>query len=321
MNISGVTVVSRKSHRGRNVFIISLLLLIVVALLLTVIVSAYAGWKVIHPERKEIQKFQSNIVLEYKDVVFKDIDEKISLKGWHFKVKDSDKTVILAHGYGENRLQFNEKTLDMVKKFMEKGYNMLLFDFRNSGMSEGKMSTLGYYEKDDLLGAVKYVKNQGSEHIVLLGYSTGAAASIAAAADSNEVDAVIADSSYANLADYLNDNLDTFTKLPEFPFNKTIIKAINIMSGMEPENMSPEDDITRIAPRPVMLIHGISDGTTPVGEVDKLYSAYSGPANKITLWKVPEVKHVESDKVYPDEYFERIFGFLDKVFPKQKPAK
>lgn len=315
MNISGVTFVARKSHRGRNIFIISLLLLIIISLIFTVAVSAYTGWSLTHPERKEILKFSSNIVLEYKDVEFKDINKKINLKGWYFKAKDSDKTVILAHGYAQNRLQFNEKTLDMVKKFVEKGYNMLLFDFRNSGLSEGKTTTMGFYEKDDLLGAVKYVKGQGSKSVILLGYSMGAAASIAAAADSNDVDAVIADSSYANLAEYLNDNLGKFTKgLPAFPFNKTIMTAFNLMTSIDPQKMSPEDDMARIAPRPVMLIHGTADETIPVGKADRLYSAYTGPADKITLWKVYGAKHVESYETNPDDYLLKVLGFLDRVY-------
>jgi fermentation-respiration switch protein FrsA (DUF1100 family) len=318
MNISGVTVVSRKTHKGRHVFLLSLFLLIIVSIVAVLVISAYAGWSLTHPKRKEIPKFSSNIALEYRDVEFKDANNKINLKGWYFKAKDSDKTVILAHGYAQNRMQFNEKTLDMVKKFQEKGYNMLLFDFRNSGMSGGNSTTIGIYEQDDLNGAVKFVKNQGSKHIVLMGYSMGAAASIAAAAGNSDVDAVIADSSYADLAEYLNDNLNTFTKgLPAFPFNKTILTAVGLMLNLDPKKMSPEKDIARIAPRPVILIHGVSDRTIPVGECDRLSSAYSSIASdKITVWKVSGAKHVESYEMYPDEYIRRVFDFLDRVYTK-----
>ncbi len=316
MNISGVTFVTHKTHRGRNILLYSVLIIIILAFIAIIGISAYAGWSLVHPKRKEIPKFSSNVVLEYKDVEFKDIKDEINLKGWLFKAKDSDKTVILAHGYGENRLQFKEKTLDMVKKFQEKGYNMLLFDFRNSGASGGSKTTIGIYEKDDLLGAVKFAKSQGSRHIVLLGYSMGAATSITAAADSPDVEAVIADSPFADLESYLDDNLSKWSGLPSIPFNKTILFTVGIMANLNPSKVSPVKDIVKIAPRPVMLIYGTADSDIPTSDSEELYSAYSNvAADKITLWKVQGAKHVQSYELNPDEYMSKVFAFLDKVYP------
>jgi dipeptidyl aminopeptidase/acylaminoacyl peptidase len=318
-NISGISVVTRKSHRKWKIIIMSLLIIVLLLIIAVGIISAVVGWKLIHPEREEIPKFSSNVVIEYKDVEFKDIKDTINLKGWYFKAKDSDKTVVMAHGYGENRLQFNEKTFDMVKKFQEKGYNMLLFDFRNSGMSGGDKTTIGIYEKDDLLGAVNFVKSQGSKHIVLLGYSMGAAASITAAAESQDVNAVIADSSFADLETYLNDNMSKWSGLPSFPFNNTILFALKIMAGVEPKDISPIKDIEKIAPRPVMLIHGTDDRDIPYKNSEELKEAYlSTGGRKVTLWEVPGARHVQSYEVNPTEYMDRVFDFLGQVFPQDK---
>jgi len=67
-------------------------------------VSVIAGWKLIHPKRLNILDFSANIVPSYTDVSFKDINDEFELKGWYFNVTGSSKTVILAHGYGKNRL-------------------------------------------------------------------------------------------------------------------------------------------------------------------------------------------------------------------------
>lgn len=318
-NISGISVVTRKTHKKWKIVLISLLIIVVLLLIAVAVISAVVGWKLIHPEREEIPKFSSNVVIEYKDVEFKDVKDTINLKGWYFKAKDSDKTVIMAHGYGENRLQFSEKTIDMVKKFQEKGYNMLLFDFRNSGISGGDKTTIGIYEKDDLLGAVKFVKSQGSKRVVLLGYSMGASTSIVAAADSQDVDAVIADSPFADLETYLNDNMSKWSGFPSFPFNKTIVLALGIMAGLDPKDVSPVKDMEKIAPRPVMLIHGMDDVNISYKNSEELKTAYlSKGTGNVTLWEVPGAKHVQSYEVNPTEYMDRVFAFLDQAFPPEK---
>lgn len=82
---------------------------------------------------------------------------------------------------------------------------MLLFDFRNSGESEGNLTTVGQLEVRDLLGAVDYVKSKPeiSRKVVLLGFSMGATASLLAGARDREVDAVIADAPLADMRSYL----------------------------------------------------------------------------------------------------------------------
>jgi dipeptidyl aminopeptidase/acylaminoacyl peptidase len=315
MNISGITYANKRNVKLRRTLILLLIILILLVLVVIFGVSAYVGWSLIHPEKKSLPKFSSNIVIEYNDIQFKDITKSIILKGWYFKAKGSDKTVVMAHGYKNNRLQFNEKTLDMISGLQSKGFNVLTFDFRNSGISGGDKTTIGIYEKDDLLGAIRYAKSIGNKHIVLMGFSMGASTAIHTAAESPDVEALIADSPFDDLDTYLKDNLSVWSSLPKFPFNDTILLTIKIMANVDTKKVSPKEDIKSIAPRPVMLIHGKDDDAIPIRNSEELYKAYTG-INKenITFWAVDGAKHVGSYEKDTKEYMKRVYEFLGKIY-------
>lgn len=324
MRISGITYVPRKTRKARSVrnfFMVIFILALAAAVTITAI-SAYVGWNLTHPSKKPVASFSSNIVPEFTNVDFPDINNNLRLKGWFFPKKGSVKTIILAHGYKQNRLQFGEKTLDMIKSFLDKGYNVLAFDFRNCGISDGNLTSVGVYEKDDLLGAVKYVRAAGSKHVVLMGFSMGASASLVAAGDidkSQGVDAVIADSPFADLKEYIAESLQVWTPLPRIPFNFTVPLTIRAITGINPNEASPREVIRNFAPKPVLLIHSTDDKAIPVENSRELYSVYSKAAKgKAVYWETSGAGHVEAYEANPGIYMEKVFEFLDKVF--EQPA-
>ena len=318
MKISGITYAPRKTRKIKYYVILSSTLVMSVILII-MLVSIYVGWSLTHPKKMDIPAFSANIVPEYKDATFLDTSGKVTLRGWLFETKGSDKTIILAHGYKQNRLEFGEHTLDLIKSCLNKGYNFLAFDFRNCGLSGGTLTSVGEYEKYDLLGAIKYAKAHGSKHIILLGYSMGASTSILAASESKDIDAVIADSPFANLDDYLNKELPVWSKLPAVPFNKTILFSMKALTGVDPGKVSPKDIIAKMAPTPLLLIHSKDDKQVSVDNSKKLYDIYSKVVGtKAEFWETSGVDHVGSYEKSPIEYMNRIFDFLDKVYTKSK---
>lgn len=314
VRISGITYVQRKTNRGKSIAVTSALLFLLFILIL-LFYSMYIGWSLTHPEKAPIPVFSTNIVPDYKDVEFNDLSRSVSLKGWYFENKYSVRTVIFSHDYAQNRLQFGEKTLDIVKTLLNKGYNVLLFDFRNSGISGGKSTSAGLYEKDDLLGAIKYIKSLGAKNISLIGFSMGASVSIAAASESNDVDAVIADSAFSDLKEYLNLLLPSWSRLPKFPFNNTILLSAKLMNGLDPVKFSPRSVLHKVNPRPVMFIHSAGDREISVENSRELYGIYSKlNAAKTELWETPGGGHLDSYKNYTDEYIERITRFLGGTY-------
>lgn len=317
MRISGVTYAVRKTHKARNT-ILTVTVLLLLAILAVVVISGYKGWTLLHPEKKPIDTFSSNIVPEYRDISFKGIDKSIILKGWLFQAKNSDRAVILVHSYGSNRLQFGIKTVDLIKEFLNKGYNVFTFDLRNSGESGGKDTTFGYSEKEDIQAAINYVYSQGFKRITLMGFSTGASASILAAAESQSVDAVIADSPYADLKAYFAQNLNKWVGLPSFPFNKAISFAMEVTGGIDTANVSPLNVLTESNPPNLLLIHGREDKLIPVENSIELYQKYSAlNSSGSEFWRTEDDGNATSFEKYPEEYLSKVFAFLDKVYSQE----
>jgi len=314
MRIDGITYVSHKTHKLRT-FLITIALLALVATIIVLALSAYVAWNILHPEKEDIKPFSSNIVPDYTNISIPVGDKGVTLSGWFFKKLDSNKTVILAHDYGKNRLQFEEGTMNIVKGFLNKGYNVLTFDFRNSGKSGGSLTSMGALEKDDLIAVINYTsKVHNSRHIVLMGFCTGATASILAAAKAENVDAVILDSPYTDFDEYVNFRAKKWN-LPLKLFRYTIPQAVKLLGHIDTDNINPIGAITDLSPRPVLFIHGKDDSSVPVSNSRELYALYSKTSsNNTELWEVEGAGHLESYNKNPETYMSHVFKFLDTVY-------
>jgi len=314
MRISGITYVSRKTHKLRTFFIVIVLLALLASIIISAI-SAYIAWNILHPEKEAIKPFSSNIVPDYSNISISVGNNDITLSGWFFKKLDSDRTVILAHDYGKNRLQFEESTMNIVKGFLNNGYNVLTFDFRNSGKSGGSLTSMGVLEKDDLIAVINYTtKYHNSKHIVLMGFCTGATASILAGSKAENVDAIILDSPFADFDDYINYRAEKW-HLPLKLFRYTIPKAVKILGNINTDEVSPMGAIINLSPRPVLFIHGKDDSSIPASNSMELYALYSKTnSNNTELWEVEGAGHLGSYNKNPETYMSRVLKFLDKVY-------
>lgn len=318
MRISGVTYAVRKTHRTGKI-VLTFIVLLFLAIIAVVVLSGYKSWGLLHPDKKPVETFSANIAPEYRDISFKGVDNTIILKGWLFQKKGSDKAVIMAHSYGNNRLQFGIETVDMIKEFLNKGYSVFTFDLRNSGESGGKDCTFGYSEKEDVKAAIKYMSSQGAEHITLMGFSTGASASIMAAAESTKVDAVIADSPYADLHSYFLNNLDQWTDMPAFLFNRTITIGIEITGGIDTSNASPVNALTADNPPNMLLIHAKEDKLIPIVNSIELFQKYSAlNSSGAEFWQIEGGGHADGYTKNKSEYLKKVFAFLEKVYPEEE---
>jgi fermentation-respiration switch protein FrsA (DUF1100 family) len=78
--------------------------------------------------------------------------------------------------------------------------------------------------------------------------------------------------------------------------------------GVRCEEIAPVEAIARIAPRPVLLIHGTRDYLISSENAHRLRDAAPGNA---ALWEVPGAYHTGAIVVAPDEYERRVLDFLD----------
>lgn len=133
-------------------------------------------------EPKELEDFATNILPAYSLASFTALDGSTRLSGWFFPSrKTAVSTVIMVHDQGQNRLQFDVDTATIYDYFVNKGYNVLSFDLRHSGRSDGNLSTFGYSEWADVLAAISYVRKVSSTgDVILYGFGSGISACLIA---------------------------------------------------------------------------------------------------------------------------------------------
>lgn len=298
----------RKSKR--NYVIIPLLILLLAAGGVFG-VAGYTGWNLTHPVRLALEKNPQDVGLSFENVEFPSRYDSLAIKGWLIPAQNSDKTIIFAHGYRRNRADDDIPMLNLARDLVDRGYNVLLFDFRNSGESGGNLTTVGQLEVRDLLGAVDYIKAKPeiSRKIILLGFSMGATTSLLAGAREPEVDAVIADSPFANMRSYLEENLSVWTDLPSFPFNQAFFIIVPMLTGLDPDQVSPINEITSFKGRPVLLIHGTADSKIPIANSEDLLEVYP----QAQLVKIPDSDHCDSYHDHRNLYIKTLENFLASV--------
>jgi fermentation-respiration switch protein FrsA (DUF1100 family) len=296
------------------IWLIGGLLLVVIGLAL-VGVSTYVGWQLTHPKRKPVDDSPEHYGLHKMDITFPSLTKDVVLNGWFLQSPFATTgtiptTVIMSHGYAGTRLEKGLPSLALAKSIVAAGHHVFMFDFRNSGESEGKMTTVGYLEKQDILGAIKWVQEQVPSKICLLGFSMGGSASLLAAAEEPAVLGVITDSAFSQLSPYLRDNLPVWSKLPRFPFTPLILTILPRLIGINPRHVDALAAVDHIYPRPILFIHSRDDDAIPWSNSEGMWSRHP---DAFELWVTQKAGHVGSYHMQPEPYTQRILAFLLKL--------
>jgi dipeptidyl aminopeptidase/acylaminoacyl peptidase len=284
------------------------LIVVAAVLLLIPLLSGYVTWSLTHPEKKPVEITPKSINVTYQDVEFTSTDGTV-LRGWYLPAKSNARVIVLAHGYRGNRVS-DKPALPTAKYLVEHGFSVLMFDFRNSGMSDGDLTTVGLNEKSDLLSAIQYVKKEGygSQGIGLLGFSMGASTSLMTAAESKDVGAVAVDSPFSDLDSYLRENLPYWSHLPSFPFTPVMMWELPMLIGHSPTEVNPLQALDELKDRPVFFIHGTGDKAINVSHSQKLREALGTSDSE--LWTVEGATHVGTFELDPITYMERVTTFF-----------
>lgn len=298
-----------------NWLLISLIILLI--LLGLIGLSTYVGWQLTHPERKPVDDTPENYFMQRIDVKFPSRTPGVMLDGWYLKSPNAPSasaamTVIMSHGYAGTRLEKGLPALSLAQALVRTGHHVLMFDFRNSGLSEGKTTTIGLLEKDDILGAIDWVNTHASwpTKITLLGFSMGGTSSLMAAAEEKAVSGVITDSAFSQLSPYLKENLPVWSKLPRIPFTPLILFILPKLIGVNPHAVDALAAVDRIAPRPVLFIHSQDDPAIPFENSVQMYERHP---EAFELWLTQNAGHVGSFQLETETYIARVLNFIAKL--------
>ncbi|SFL11968.1 Alpha/beta hydrolase family protein [Paenibacillus sp. 1_12] len=305
---------ARPRRKPITTVLLGLILLIVILFLVSVGVSTYVGWQLTHPERKALTDSPDRYGLAFTPIQFPSRSQDVTLKGWYIPATTEptpDKlTIIMAHGYRENRLQSGAEAIKLTKALTAQGFDVVMFDFRSSGESGGSLTTVGYLEKGDLLGAIDWVRAQHPGRIALHGFSMGAATSLLAAADEPDIAGVVADSPFNHLTRYLEDNLPVWSHLPSFPYTPLILGILPPLTNMDPDQVDALSAVDRVYPRPVLFIHSIEDGSIPYSNSEAMWAKHK---DRFQIWQTTGKEHVRSHAKFAKEYEEKVIAFYKQL--------
>ncbi len=104
-----------------------------------------------------------------------------AIECWYIPKPAPKGTVVIFHGFSGDK----STMLDRADQFLEMGYSTLLVDFMGSGGSEGRQTTIGYFEAEQVKSSFDYLVQQGEQNIFLFGTSMGSVAVMKAIRDFN----------------------------------------------------------------------------------------------------------------------------------------
>ncbi len=288
-----------------KVALISIVILAIAASILWSLSLTIAANSLLHPMRVPIDIPRPD---GYKDVTFKvkdGVKNKIQiLKGWECQAKnqfnnglDSPEpkpkgTIIYLHGVADNRLA----GIGALERFTARGFNVIAYDSRAHGESDGENCTYGYFEKEDLRVVISSVRDYP---IILMGNSMGAAVALQAlelqaAENDSRVLGIMAAESFSDLRTVVRD------RAPEIlsdDFLRKGFKVAEAKSGFITDEVSPVKAAKGIRAS-VLLIHGAEDRDTRPEHSQQIFEALNSPKQIILVEGKGHNESLDGEKIW-----------------------
>jgi len=217
----------------------------------------------------------ANAGLRFEEVEFASKDGTL-LTGWFIPAvgvnpKDAKGTVVHFHGNAQNM----SAHWQFVSWLPGRGYNVFVFDYRGYGVSDGSPSPQGVFE--DASSALNYVRSRKDvdpNRLFVLGQSLGGTNAIAAVGAGNRagVKAMAIESTFFSYSSIASDKFSG---------------AGLLMS----DRYSAKNYVAKLAPIPLLLIHGTADEVIPFAHSRRLLDQASEPKTLITI---EGGKHIEA---------------------------
>jgi len=197
-------------------------------------------------------------------------------------------TVCLCHGIPAKSPDPNHRDYPLLaERICHHGFAVLTFNFRGTGASGGNLDILGWTR--DLKAAIDYLctlPEVNKSHLSLLGFSGGAAVSVYVAAQDRRVSSIAICACPAEFS-FLTEVNEPQAVINHFRSIGTIRDKDFPHSAQEWLNgirlVSPIKYVARIAPRPLLLVHGSRDETVEISHAYKLYDEAGEPKQLIII--------------------------------------
>jgi hypothetical protein len=230
---------------------------------------------------------------KFEDVTFAS-EDGVKLHGWFMKARGEGKpkgTVVFSHG---NAGAVGHH-IGFVTWMIEAGYQVLLYDYRGYGKSEGKLDREGMLK--DVRGAFAYIKTRkdvDQKKLISYGHSLGGSKSIAALGQKSVI------------------GLRAVISLAGFASYKDMARIVggDLGADLVSDDHSARDFVEKLSPVPLMIVHGKNDNVVPIGQGEILFKNAEGPK---TFFKVEKGGHNNALAMNDGAYQKKVLAWLDEV--------
>ncbi len=252
------------------------------------------------PQRQACTRTPAALGLAFEQVTLSGNAGRLS--AWYLPQTEPNRpVVVIGHGLGANKQHF----LFAARIVHDLGYHALLFDFRAHGDSDGRFTTFGYLEAEDVKSACDWIAaRHPGQPIYALGYSMGGSAILRAAARYGLFERIALDATFADAGTMARDSVLRMLG----PFRTPAWHAGRfwgrLYTGIDLADHCPTEYAKSLHGRPLLLIHGTADTIVPCTQSQCLHEA----AAHSNLWLVDGFGHVQAAQ-HP-EYLDRLRRFF-----------
>jgi len=268
-----------------------------------------AGY-LISPPMSPMTHFPDHYELPYENISFSTRDG-LKLKGWFLPSPGGDRrTIVMCHGMSDNKGLLLKQTYFLNKTG---GFNLVYFDFRSHGESEGEITTSGGLETIDFDAAMTWLRTAKPElmdAVGVFGLSMGATVTVVSMAKHPDLRCAAVESPFTDYRTVIARWFWNKARVPYFPLVALTIKIVRArVNASEIESFDPVASAALISPRPLLVIGGERDSLMPPEDVKLIFSAAREPKQ---LWMVPEASHTMCREAAGPEYDARLLEFFSR---------
>ncbi|TGL44845.1 alpha/beta hydrolase [Leptospira perdikensis] len=206
---------------------------------------------------------------------------KLSVWKIHSQAVEKPKAVILQfHGNGQN---MSTHFLSLVW-LVNHGYELIVFDYRGYGESEGEPDPDDILEDSNLVleFALEETREKGSK-LIVYGQSLGGAVAMRSVADwkqKNDVVLLCIDGSFPS-----------YREVAKQTMNNVLFPPIgNLFAWLFHDDTSPRDSIAKLSPIPLLIIHGTDDNVVFFENGKQIFGLAGEPK---VFWEIRGGGHVD----------------------------
>jgi uncharacterized protein len=229
------------------------------------------------------------------------------LAGWYLPSRNRA-AVVLCHGSSSDRTSL----LPDARLLQRAGYGVLLYDSPGHGESEGEVHW-GEPEVAALRAAVGFVSGQpdvDASRVGALGFSMGGYVVALGAADDARIAAAVLEGTPSDGRRHLRYEYRGWGPLSYVPASWAAQRC-----GFDLDGPTPERTVSRIAPRPVLIVTGTADPVVPPAMTDELFAAAREPKR---LLRIANAGHGGYTDAPGSTYTESVLAFFEQALLRQR---